>query len=107
MSEQIGVSQALICVIASQIANLGESIIGAVFQEKEGFQWVSYHLYLAQLPTFPAFLSNNLLCSIKEMVCCGDIAIICAITQHTLFCLSLFLLYLWWTGSCYMLCIFY
>jgi uncharacterized membrane protein len=28
-------------VIASQIANVGESIIGAAFQDKEGFQWVS------------------------------------------------------------------
>lgn len=39
--DQINASQAIICVIASQIANLGESIIGAVFQEKEGFQWLN------------------------------------------------------------------
>ncbi|KAL4293696.1 protein VTE6, chloroplastic isoform X1 [Arachis ipaensis] len=32
---------AIICVIASQIANIGESIIGAVYQEKEGFQWLN------------------------------------------------------------------
>ncbi|KAH6788748.1 integral membrane protein of unknown function DUF92 [Perilla frutescens var. frutescens] len=38
---QINIPQAIICVIASQIANLGESIIGAVFQEKEGFQWLN------------------------------------------------------------------
>ncbi|XP_042030701.1 protein VTE6, chloroplastic-like [Salvia splendens] len=38
---QINIPQAVICVIASQIANLGESIIGAVFQEKEGFQWLN------------------------------------------------------------------
>ncbi|KAL8512198.1 hypothetical protein ACS0TY_018599 [Phlomoides rotata] len=38
---QINVLQAVICVIASQIANLGESIIGAVFQEKDGYQWLN------------------------------------------------------------------
>lgn len=38
---QVTASEAIVCVIASQIANLGESIIGAVLQEKEGFQWVS------------------------------------------------------------------
>ncbi|KAG8657882.1 protein VTE6, chloroplastic isoform X2 [Manihot esculenta] len=32
--------EAVICVIASQIANFGESIIGASLQEKEGFRWV-------------------------------------------------------------------
>ncbi|XP_022923142.1 protein VTE6, chloroplastic-like [Cucurbita moschata] len=34
-------SEAIVCVVASQIANLGESIIGAVLQEKEGFQWLN------------------------------------------------------------------
>lgn len=38
---QVTAPEAIVCVIASQIANLGESIIGAVLQEKEGFQWVS------------------------------------------------------------------
>lgn len=38
--EQINAAEAVICVIASQIANLGESIIGAALQEKEGFKWV-------------------------------------------------------------------
>lgn len=38
---QINIPQAIICVIASQIANLGESIIGAVFQEKQGLQWLN------------------------------------------------------------------
>lgn len=38
--EQVGLHEAIICVLASQIANLGESIIGAALQEKEGFQWV-------------------------------------------------------------------
>ena len=38
---QINAPEAVICVIASQIANVGESIIGAALQEKEGFQWVS------------------------------------------------------------------
>lgn len=38
---QIDVPGAVICVLASQIANLGESIIGAVFQDKEGFRWLN------------------------------------------------------------------
>jgi len=37
---QVDVSQGAICVIASQIANFGESLIGAALQDKEGFQWV-------------------------------------------------------------------
>lgn len=28
-------------MLASQIANVGESVIGAVLQDKEGFKWVS------------------------------------------------------------------
>lgn len=38
---EINVPEAMICVVASQIANLGESLIGAVLQEKEGFQWLN------------------------------------------------------------------
>ncbi|CAL0310205.1 unnamed protein product [Lupinus luteus] len=38
---QVGQHEAIICVLASQIANVGESIIGAVLQEKEGFQWLN------------------------------------------------------------------
>ncbi|KAJ0102528.1 hypothetical protein Patl1_04941 [Pistacia atlantica] len=38
---QINAPEAVVCVIASQIANLGESIIGAAFQEKEGFRWLN------------------------------------------------------------------
>lgn len=41
MCEQINVGEGMICVMASQIANVGESIIGAALQEKEGFRWVS------------------------------------------------------------------
>jgi uncharacterized protein (TIGR00297 family) len=37
---QITPPEAAVCVLASQIANLGESIIGASFQDKEGFKWV-------------------------------------------------------------------
>ncbi|KAH0876196.1 hypothetical protein HID58_073558 [Brassica napus] len=33
--------EAAVCVLASQIANLGESIIGASFQDKEGFKWLN------------------------------------------------------------------
>lgn len=38
---QINITEAIICILASQIANLGESIIGATLQEKEGFQWLN------------------------------------------------------------------
>ncbi|GLT81072.1 hypothetical protein SLA2020_524780 [Shorea laevis] len=38
---EINAPEAMVCIIASQIANLGESIIGAVFQEKEGFRWLN------------------------------------------------------------------
>ncbi|EEF30259.1 conserved hypothetical protein [Ricinus communis] len=38
---EIHIPEAVICVIASQIANVGESIIGATFQEKEGFRWLN------------------------------------------------------------------
>ncbi|XP_073025499.1 protein VTE6, chloroplastic [Primulina eburnea] len=38
---EISLSEAIICVIASQIANFGESIIGATLQEKEGFRWLN------------------------------------------------------------------
>lgn len=33
--------EAVICVVASQIANLGESLIGAALQDKEGFRWLN------------------------------------------------------------------
>ncbi|KAF2314434.1 hypothetical protein GH714_026364 [Hevea brasiliensis] len=38
---EIRAAEAVICVIASQIANFGESIIGASLQGKEGFQWLN------------------------------------------------------------------
>lgn len=41
LTGQINASEAAICVIASQIANVGESIIGASLQEKEGLQWLN------------------------------------------------------------------
>ncbi|KAL2331292.1 hypothetical protein Fmac_018873 [Flemingia macrophylla] len=41
LRKEIGSHEAIICVLASQIANLGESIIGASFQEKEGFKWLN------------------------------------------------------------------
>lgn len=41
--QQINGPEAIICVIASQLANVGESIIGAALQEKEGFRWVGNH----------------------------------------------------------------
>ncbi|KAM1228684.1 hypothetical protein ACFX2J_007755 [Malus domestica] len=38
---EVSAPEAMICVIASQIANLGESIIGAALQDKEGFGWLN------------------------------------------------------------------
>ncbi|KAI3996893.1 hypothetical protein MKX01_021169 [Papaver californicum] len=38
---EVSVPQAVICVVASQIANLGESLIGAALQDKEGFRWLN------------------------------------------------------------------
>ncbi|XP_010916355.1 protein VTE6, chloroplastic [Elaeis guineensis] len=38
---EIDVPQAAICVLASQIANFGESLIGAALQDKEGFRWLN------------------------------------------------------------------
>ncbi|KAJ0971457.1 hypothetical protein J5N97_019416 [Dioscorea zingiberensis] len=38
---EVDVPQAAICVLASQIANFGESMIGALLQEKEGFRWLN------------------------------------------------------------------
>ncbi|GAB4846609.1 hypothetical protein Ancab_025615 [Ancistrocladus abbreviatus] len=37
----INPTEASICVLASQLANLGESIIGASLQGKEGFRWLN------------------------------------------------------------------
>ncbi|XP_043690372.1 protein VTE6, chloroplastic [Telopea speciosissima] len=38
---EINVPEVVICVAASQIANLGESVIGAALQDKEGFRWLN------------------------------------------------------------------
>ncbi|XP_010273463.1 PREDICTED: protein VTE6, chloroplastic isoform X1 [Nelumbo nucifera] len=38
---QIDASEVVICIVASQIANLGESVLGAALQDKEGFQWLN------------------------------------------------------------------
>ncbi|XP_021736209.1 protein VTE6, chloroplastic-like [Chenopodium quinoa] len=41
LNGQINLTGAVVCILASQIANFSESIIGALFQEKEGFQWLN------------------------------------------------------------------
>ncbi|CAO2833291.1 unnamed protein product [Amaranthus hypochondriacus] len=41
LTGQIKATEAVICVLASQIANFGESVIGASLQDKEGFQWLN------------------------------------------------------------------
>ncbi|XP_047059093.1 protein VTE6, chloroplastic-like [Lolium rigidum] len=38
---QVNVPQVVLCVLASQIANFGESLIGATLQDKEGFEWMN------------------------------------------------------------------
>lgn len=38
---QVDVSQVVLCVLASQIANYVESYIGATLQDKEGFEWLN------------------------------------------------------------------
>jgi uncharacterized membrane protein len=38
---QVNEPQVVLCVLASQIANFGESLIGATLQDKDGFEWVS------------------------------------------------------------------
>ncbi|RDY13305.1 Protein VTE6, chloroplastic, partial [Mucuna pruriens] len=40
-ASRVGSHEAIICVLAAQIANVGESIIGAALQEKEGFKWLN------------------------------------------------------------------
>ncbi|KAK2422718.1 protein VTE6, chloroplastic [Trifolium repens] len=41
---EVGSHEVIICILASQFANLGESIIGAALQEKEGFRWLNNDL---------------------------------------------------------------
>jgi hypothetical protein len=69
--KQISAAKAIICVIASQIANVGESIIGAALQEKEGFRWVGNHSndYLLALFTLPILMWYGLICCILDLVC--------------------------------------
>ncbi|CAH1444603.1 unnamed protein product [Lactuca virosa] len=38
---EIKVAEAVVCVLASQIANVGESVIGAVLQDKKGYEWLN------------------------------------------------------------------
>ncbi|KAL6615989.1 hypothetical protein ACP70R_038259 [Stipagrostis hirtigluma subsp. patula] len=38
---QVDAPQVAVCVLASQIANYGESYIGATLQDKEGFEWLN------------------------------------------------------------------
>ncbi|CAO1945104.1 unnamed protein product [Urochloa humidicola] len=38
---QVDVSQVAVCLLASQVANYGESYIGATLQDKEGFEWLN------------------------------------------------------------------
>lgn len=41
LTGQINATEAAICVFASQLANFGESVIGASIQDKEGFKWLN------------------------------------------------------------------
>lgn len=42
LRKQVSTLEAFICVLAAQIANFGESLIGAALQDKEGFGWVGF-----------------------------------------------------------------
>ena len=66
---QVDVPQAAICVVASQIANFGESMIGALLQGKDGFGWVSSYFnhqfticvwVLVFFLSYEYFLSSNI-----------------------------------------------
>lgn len=46
LRKQVSTLEAVICVLAAQIANFGESLIGAALQDKEGFGWVGFILIL-------------------------------------------------------------
>lgn len=71
--KQLGAAEAIICVISSQIANVGESIIGAALQEKEGFQWVGSHSNYLLGPFYTiANLSSSIL-YIFWSVCGGGV----------------------------------
>ncbi|GAB2226948.1 hypothetical protein Droror1_Dr00008747 [Drosera rotundifolia] len=39
--DQINAIEVALCVIASRLANLGESVIGASLQDKDGFRWLN------------------------------------------------------------------
>lgn len=39
--KEINIPETVVCVVASQIANFCESVIGAELQEKKGFQWLN------------------------------------------------------------------
>lgn len=41
LTGQANAAEAVICLLASQIANFSESIIGATLQDKEGFRWLN------------------------------------------------------------------
>ncbi|KAL5081425.1 hypothetical protein RYX36_009846 [Vicia faba] len=41
---EIGLHEVVICLLASQLANLGESLIGALLQDKKGFEWLNNDL---------------------------------------------------------------
>ncbi|CAI0441040.1 unnamed protein product [Linum tenue] len=76
---QINGAEALICVVASQIANFGESIIGAVFQEKEGYQWVrnSDHFIISLIPTCCSALIVRRDCRNTPIFICSPL-LVCA-----------------------------
>ncbi|KAL5732288.1 Protein vte6 [Ranunculus cassubicifolius] len=41
LTGEVNAPGAVVCVVASQIANVGESLIGAILQDKEGFTWLN------------------------------------------------------------------
>jgi uncharacterized membrane protein len=57
--------QCAVCILASQIANYGESYIGATLQDKEGFEWVSSAL----LPDQNTDASSTSLHELFQLIC--------------------------------------
>lgn len=82
---QVDVSQVVLCVLASQIANYVESYIGATLQDKEGFEWVSLHFYLTKYCCFIYRVSLDFFFSNWS------------ISSFTMFC---------WGANCYAACNF-
>uniref|UniRef100_A0A453FGR9 Uncharacterized protein n=1 Tax=Aegilops tauschii subsp. strangulata TaxID=200361 RepID=A0A453FGR9_AEGTS len=65
---QVNLPQSVLCVLASQIANFGESLIGATLQDKEGFEWVSLNFQMLNADAlYTMLLRDRLFFSIEAL----------------------------------------